>query len=366
VGIKNANHGWRYYMSVELLSITIGLVALCLIFIFFRKKTKGLDKNVDDSKTVEKPIATPFTWKQRLIKGLEKSRQEIWLKISQIASDSHQNTDEIEEILYSADLPPSIVSEILEKLPHLKNGLNEIQQTLYQVLFKKMSDGQAVTSLEKKNDTGPKVIMIVGVNGVGKTTTIGKLATKLKQQGNRVLVGACDTFRAAAVDQLQVWCDRANVDMLRAHKETDPSGVAYDTINKAYNENFDFCLVDTAGRLHTATNLMDELLKIKRVMQKIHPSAPHEVILVLDAITGQNAVKQALEFHKHIGLTGLILTKCDGSAKAGGAVSIVSELKLPIYYVGVGESVEDLDQFNLEIYLKALLGIESSDTQIST
>ncbi len=202
--------------------------------------------------------------------------------------------------------------------------------------------------------------MIVGVNGAGKTTTIGKLATKLKGQGAKVIVGACDTFRAAAVDQLQVWCDRAGVDMVRAKDGADPSGVAYDTVAKAFAENYDYCLIDTAGRLHTNQNLMDELAKTKRVMAKINPEAPQEVLLVLDAITGQNALKQAQEFHKALQLTGIIFTKCDGSAKAGSAVGIVDQLRVPITYIGVGETVDDLHLFDLDLYLKTLVGIEQA------
>jgi fused signal recognition particle receptor len=201
--------------------------------------------------------------------------------------------------------------------------------------------------------------MIVGVNGAGKTTTIGKLATKLKAQGAKVIVGACDTFRAAAVDQLQVWCDRAGVDMVRAKDGADPSGVAYDTVAKAFSENYDYCLIDTAGRLHTNQNLMDELTKTKRVMSKINADAPQEVLLVLDAITGQNALKQAQEFNKALQLTGIIFTKCDGSAKAGSAVGIVDHLKVPITYIGVGESVDDLHLFDLEDYLKTLVGLDA-------
>ena len=202
--------------------------------------------------------------------------------------------------------------------------------------------------------------MIVGVNGAGKTTTIGKLATKLKSQGAKVIVGACDTFRAAAVDQLQVWCERAGVDMVRAKDGSDPSGVAFDTVAKAYRENYDYCLIDTAGRLHTNTNLMDELVKTKRVMAKTSPDAPHEVLLVLDAITGQNALKQAQEFHKALSLTGIIFTKCDGSAKAGSAVGIVDQLRVPITYIGVGETVDDLHLFDMDLYLKTLVGLDTS------
>jgi fused signal recognition particle receptor len=198
--------------------------------------------------------------------------------------------------------------------------------------------------------------MVVGVNGAGKTTTIGKLATKLRSQGANVVVGACDTFRAAAVDQLQVWCDRAGAKMIRAKEGANPSGVGYDALLAAINDKADYCILDTAGRLHTKENLMDELSKSKNVLKKLDPNAPHQILLVIDAITGQNALRQAEEFHKTLGLTGLIFTKCDGSSKAGSAVSIVEQLKLPIAYIGVGETAEDLDIFKADDYLHALLG----------
>ena len=207
---------------------------------------------------------------------------------------------------------------------------------------------------QKKGET--KVIMVVGVNGAGKTTTIGKLATKLRLQGASVMVGACDTFRAAAVDQLQVWCDRSGATMIRAKEGANPSGVGYDALQAAINQKADYCILDTAGRLHTKENLMDELQKSKNVLKKLDPNAPHQILLVIDAITGQNALRQAEEFHKTLGLTGLIFTKCDGSSKAGSAVTIVEQLKLPIAYIGVGETAEDLDIFNIDDYLHALLG----------
>ena len=199
--------------------------------------------------------------------------------------------------------------------------------------------------------------MIVGVNGAGKTTTIGKLATKLTNQGAKVVVGACDTFRAAAVDQLQVWCDRSGAQMVRAKEGSNPSGVGYAALEKALNEKADYCILDTAGRLHTKGNLMDELSKSKNVLSKLDKDAPHQTLLVIDAITGQNALRQAEEFHKALNLTGLIFTKCDGSSKAGSAVGIVKNLQVPITYIGVGEGVEDINIFDLDEYLNALLSL---------
>ncbi len=310
---------------------------------------------------VEVPKApAKISWTQRLSLGLDKSRSEVWGKIGNLFSGEKPSLDEIEEVLYTADLPTGLVQELLTKLEKDGKGKSpdEIQSLVYQFMKEKMDPVQKNNHAPEAKST--KVIMIVGVNGAGKTTTIGKLATKLKSEGNKVIVGACDTFRAAAVDQLQVWCERAGVEMVRAKDGADPSGVAFDTVQKAFKEGYDYCLIDTAGRLHTNVNLMEELSKTKRVMAKIDPAAPSEVLLVLDAITGQNALKQAQEFHKALQLTGIIFTKCDGSAKAGSAVGIVDSLKVPIRYIGVGESVEDLHQFDLDLYLKTLVGLETT------
>jgi fused signal recognition particle receptor len=308
-----------------------------------------------------------LNWAQRLSLGLEKSRSEVWGKIGKLFSGDGPALDEIEEVLYTADIPTSLVQELLEKLEREGRGKEpqEIQRLVYSFMREKMQSVQQNIQDDVFNfQPGQKtrVFMIVGVNGAGKTTTIGKLATKLRSQGAKVIVGACDTFRAAAVDQLQVWCDRAGVDMVRAKDGADPSGVAFDTVAKAFRENYDYCLIDTAGRLHTNQNLMDELAKTKRVMTKIDPDAPQEVMLVLDAITGQNALKQAQEFHKALQLTGIIFTKCDGSAKAGSAVGIVDQLKVPITYIGVGETVDDLHFFDMDLYLKTLVGLPSEIT----
>lgn len=315
---------------------------------------------------IPKPEIPKVTWTERLSLGLSKSRSEVWGKIGNLFSGPAPALDEIEEVLYTADIPTGMVQQLLGKLEGEGKGKSagEIQELVYSFMKEKMAPVQqdihqdvfSFNEAEKKT----RVFMIVGVNGAGKTTTIGKLATKLKSQGAKVIVGACDTFRAAAVDQLQVWCDRAGVDMVRAKDGADPSGVAYDTVAKAFAENYDYCLIDTAGRLHTNQNLMDELAKTKRVMSKIHPEAPQEVLLVLDAITGQNALKQAQEFNKALQLTGIIFTKCDGSAKAGSAVGIVDQLRVPITYIGVGESVEDLHLFDLDLYLKTLVGLETT------
>lgn len=355
-------------LSPQVLIFILVIIGIALFF-FIKKKPVEKEPEIEDKKTaIEKiplqEVIPKISWSERLSLGLEKSRMDVWGKIGNVFSNGNASLDEIEEILYTADIPTALVQELLSKLDKQGKGKtpDEIQNLVFHFMKEKMEPIQhnihkdvfLFDDTEKKT----RVFMIVGVNGVGKTTTIGKLATKLKEQGARVLVGACDTFRAAAVDQLQVWCDRAGADMVRAKDGADPSGVAYDTVAKAYSEGYDYCLIDTAGRLHTNQNLMDELSKTKKVMNKIKPDAPHEVLLVLDAITGQNALKQAQEFNKALQLTGIIFTKCDGSSKAGSAVGIVDNLKVPITYIGVGESVEDLQLFELDLYLKTLVGLE--------
>jgi fused signal recognition particle receptor len=360
--------------SIGLILIGLLIVSLVIYFLFFRKKPRvpeipskapaiEVTPVIEEKKIAEIP---KVGWKERLSLGLSTSRSQVWGKIGNLFSGPAPQLDEIEEVLYTADIPTALVQELLEKLEKDGKGKSstEIQNLVFGFMKNKMEPVQDNIHHDvfefKAGGNKTRVFMIVGVNGAGKTTTIGKLATKLKSQGAKVIVGACDTFRAAAVDQLQVWCDRAGVDMVRAKDGADPSGVAYDTVAKAYAEGYDYCLIDTAGRLHTNQNLMDELSKTKRVMAKINAEAPQEVLLVLDAITGQNALKQAQEFNKALQLTGIIFTKCDGSAKAGSAVGIVDQLKVPITYIGVGESVDDLLTFDLDTYLKTLVGLETT------
>jgi fused signal recognition particle receptor len=357
--------------NLELVIAGLASIGGVITYLLLRSKKDSAprESDVEESK-VAAPAVTHapkkeiegISWAKRLSQGLAKSRQDIWGKIGGLFAGEKADLDSIEEVLYSADIPTSYVQSLLEKLEKEGKGKNpeEIQGIVFNFLNDKMAPIQANVNEDLfafKGNGSTKVFMIVGVNGAGKTTTIGKLATKLKAQGAKVLVGACDTFRAAAVDQLQVWCERAGVDMVRAKDGADPSGVAFDTVAKAFAENYDYCLIDTAGRLHTNQNLMDELAKTKRVMSKINSEAPHQVLLVLDAITGQNALKQAQEFNKALQLSGIIFTKCDGSAKAGSAVAIVDELKVPITYIGVGEGVEDLHHFDKDLYLKTLVGL---------
>jgi len=322
-----------------------------------------------------------ISWTERLKQGMARSRSEVWGKIGRLVSQQKINADtleELEELLYGADIGPAMVAEILQRLQEearkgpvgdtigfnkfirelIEQKMGEVQSNVDKSLYQFSGQGAGDNAGgEEIPHAGTRVIMVVGVNGAGKTTTIGKLATKFKEQGANVVVGACDTFRAAAVDQLEVWCERAGATMVRAKEGANPTGVAYDALQTAINARADYCILDTAGRLHTKGSLMDELKKTKSVLAKLDPAAPHETLLVLDAITGQNALRQAEEFHNTLGLTGLIFTKCDGSSKAGSAIGIVDKLKVPITYIGVGEGVQDLNLFNLHEYLDALLEV---------
>lgn len=360
----------------------VGVIALLfLVFLLIKTSAKkptlppiSEKKELTEEKlttvlpTEKKEEPKIISWKERLAKGLSRTRQEVFGKIDALITGnklSLDQIDELEEVLYTSDIGPQTVSDLISALQkQVKEkdlSSEELKRFLYQFLKEKMVGVQSNVDqalYDFKNNSGKtKVIMVVGVNGAGKTTTIGKLATKLKQQGANVYVGACDTFRAAAVDQLQVWCERSGATMIRAKDGADPSGVAYEALKQAVENKADYCILDTAGRLHTKTNLMEELTKTKRVLSKLDDSAPHSTLLVIDAITGQNALKQAEEFNQALSLTGLVFTKCDGSAKAGNAISIVNSLKVPIVYIGVGEQVEDLEIFNLDEYLESLLGV---------
>jgi len=320
---------------------------------------KTTDKITEPFKEVQAPT---ISWATRLSLGLGRSREQVWGKVVDLFKKDNLSEDEresLEEILYTSDLSPKLVDELME---HLKNqsAQADSMKSIFDFLKSKLAPVQsarAASALDKNVDGSTKLIMIVGVNGAGKTTTIGKLATRLQRSGAKVVVGACDTFRAAAIEQLEVWCQRAGVEMIKASHGADPSGVAYETFQKAKAQAADYCIIDTAGRLHNNSNLMEELKKTQRVLTKIDANAPHEVFLVVDAITGQNALRQADEFNKALNLTGLIFTKCDGSAKAGAGVTMVDNLKVPIVLIGVGEQVDDLDQFDADQYLNALLGM---------
>lgn len=295
--------------------------------------------------------------KETLDKGLEKTKTTFFSKLSKaIAGKSKvddQVLDNLEEVLISSDVGVVTTLKIIERIEArvLKDnylGTDELNSILREEIAGLLAETNAgnetdfTTPLNKK----PYVIMVVGVNGVGKTTTIGKMASQFKKSGKKVVLGAADTFRAAAIDQLQVWADRVGVPMIRQEMGSDPASVAFDTLKSAVAQNADVVIIDTAGRLHNKINLMNELTKIKRVMEKVVPDAPHEVLLVLDGSTGQNAFEQAKQFTKATEVTSLAVTKLDGTAKGGVVIGISDQFKIPVKYIGVGEGIDDLQVFN--------------------
>lgn len=262
--------------------------------------------------------------------------------------------DELEELLICADIGVGATEEILEKLrERVKNDRltdgEEVKAALREIMTDMVGEGSPLAL-----DSKPSVLLIIGVNGVGKTTSIGKIAAQLKGEGKKVVVAAADTFRAAAIDQLAVWCDRAGVDLIKQSEGSDPAAVVYDAISAAKSRSADVLIVDTAGRLHNKKNLMDELAKINRVISRELPDASRETLLVLDATTGQNAILQAKEFKNAAEITGLILTKLDGTAKGGCVFSIKGELDVPVKYIGVGEKIDDMQPFRADEFVRAM------------
>ena len=265
--------------------------------------------------------------------------------------------EELEEVLICADVGVGATEDIIEELrERIKDGRlkekDQIMDTLREILTDMIGEGQPL-----KLETTPSVVLVIGVNGAGKTTSIGKIANSLKRSGKKVVVAAADTFRAAAIDQLGVWCERAGVDMIRQSEGSDPAAVVYDAVNYAKNKQADVLLVDTAGRLHNKKNLMNELAKINRVIERELPGASRENLLVLDATTGQNAVLQAKEFRQAAELSGLILTKLDGTAKGGIVLSIKKELDVPVKFIGVGEKIDDMEPFDADEFVDALFSV---------
>jgi fused signal recognition particle receptor len=269
-----------------------------------------------------------------------------------------ETAESLEEILLMADVGVAATAEIVRGVQRRQRRGESLRDLVKQEMLRVLeaSSGSAASAVAAP--AGPRVILIVGVNGVGKTTTIGKLANQMRLEGRTPLICAADTFRAAAVDQLQIWADRAGVDIVRAKEGSDQAAVVFDAMTAAKARRRDVVLVDTAGRLHTRTNLMNELDKIRRVAGREVPGAPHEVLLVLDATVGQNGLAQAREFTTVAGVTGIVLTKLDGTAKGGIAVAIAHELKLPIRFVGVGEGVDDLLPFSPREYVDAIFQLK--------
>ncbi len=295
--------------------------------------------------------------KETLDKGLEKTNTTFLSKLSKAVAGKSKVDDDVldnlEEILVSSDVGVATTLKIIARIEARvardkylgTNELNEILREEIAGLLAETHSGEE-TEFTVPKAQKPYVIMVVGVNGVGKTTTIGKLAHQFKKQGFKVILGAADTFRAAAIDQLQIWADRVNVPIIKQQMGSDPASVAFDTLTSAVTQNADVVIIDTAGRLHNKVNLMNELTKVKRVMQKVVADAPHEVLLVLDGSTGQNAFEQAKAFTKATEVTSLAVTKLDGTAKGGVVIGISDQFQIPVKYIGVGEGMEDLQVFN--------------------
>ena len=306
--------------------------------------------------------------KETLDKGLEKSKESVLSKISHaIAGKSTVDDDvldNLEEALISSDVGVETTLKIIDRIQERVKrdkyiGTDEFNKLLVDEVAQMLAENEVIDirDFDAPLPCKPYVIMVVGVNGVGKTTTIGKLAYQYKQAGKKVYLGAADTFRAAAVEQLCIWGERVGVPVVKQQQGSDPASVAYDTVASAKANDADVVIIDTAGRLHNKINLMHELTKIKTVMQKVIPDAPHDVMLVLDGSTGQNAFEQAKQFTRATQVTSLAITKLDGTAKGGVVIGISDQFQIPVRYIGLGEKMEDLQAFHREEFVKSLLGV---------
>ena len=311
--------------------------------------------------------------KEELDQGLEKTKKSFFSKIATTVAGKSKVDDEVldnlEEVLVSSDVSVKTTLKIIERLEQRVKkekyvGVNELNNILKNEIIEMLSENniEDISNFETPSSTEPYVIMVVGVNGVGKTTTIGKLANQFKNNGKSVLLGAADTFRAAAVEQLTIWSERVGVPIIKQNMGSDPASVAFDTLQSAKANNTDVVLIDTAGRLHNKVNLMNELTKIKNVMQKVIPNAPHEILLVLDGSTGQNAIEQAEQFLKATEVNALAITKLDGTAKGGVLIGISDQFKIPVKYIGVGEKVDQLQVFNTNAFIESLFSGSSFNT----
>ncbi|MEY3585811.1 MAG: hypothetical protein RLZZ243_875 [Bacteroidota bacterium] len=305
--------------------------------------------------------------KETLDQGLEKTKQSFFSKIARVlVGKSHVDEevlDDLEEMLITSDVGVETTLKIIERIQARVSkdkvmGSDELNRVLREeiiaLLEENNSNQNGNLEIEKPADGNPYVIMVVGVNGVGKTTTIGKLAHQFKASGLKVVLGAADTFRAAAVEQLIIWSKRVDVPIVQQGMGADPASVAFDTLQSAKSQGADVVIIDTAGRLHNKVNLMAELTKIKRVMEKIIPGAPHEILLVLDGSTGQNAFEQAKQFSQATDINALAVTKLDGTAKGGVIIGISDQMKIPVKYIGIGEKMEDLQLFDRKLFVESL------------
>ena len=303
--------------------------------------------------------------KQDLDEGLEKTKKSFFSKIANTVAGKSKIDEEVldnlEEVLVSSDVSVKTTLKIIDRLEQRVKkdkyvGVSELNEILKTEISEMLSENniEDITGFDTPSLNEPYVIMVVGVNGVGKTTTIGKLAHQFKNNGKNIVLGAADTFRAAAVEQLTIWSERVGVPIVKQQMGSDPASVAFDTLQSAKAGNADVVLIDTAGRLHNKVNLMNELSKIKNVMQKVIPNAPHEILLVLDGSTGQNAIEQAEQFLKATELNAMAITKLDGTAKGGVLIGISDQFKIPVKYIGVGEKVDQLQVFNRNAFIDSL------------
>jgi fused signal recognition particle receptor len=303
--------------------------------------------------------------KESLDKGLAKTRESVFTKLSRVLAGKSKVDDDVldnlEEVLISSDVGVETTLRIIERIETRVArdkyvGSDELNRILREEIVALLEDNNTadVSDFDLPPRNEPYVIMVVGVNGVGKTTTIGKLAWNFKQAGKKVVLGAADTFRAAAIDQLEIWAGRVDVPIIKQKMGADPASVAFDTLKSAKASDADVVIIDTAGRLHNKVNLMNELTKIRNVMQKVIPGAPHEVLLILDGSTGQNAFEQAKQFTKATEVTALALTKLDGTAKGGVVIGISDQFRIPVKYIGIGEKMSDLQLFNRREFVNSL------------
>ena len=303
----------------------------------------------------------------KLKAGLGKTKDAVFGQINNVIKNCRKVDEdlleELEEIMITADIGVETTERIIDdlrdriKTDNIKDG-DEVKNVLCEILRGEVGEGEGLNLSSTMS-----VILVIGVNGVGKTTSIGKIANNLKKSGKNVIVAAADTFRAAAIEQLAVWCDRAGVELIRQNEGSDPASVVFDAIAAANKRKADVLIIDTAGRLHNKSNLMDELAKINRIISRELPDAARETLLVLDATTGQNAVMQAKEFKKAAEITGLVLTKLDGTAKGGAVFSIKSEVNIPVKFIGVGEQIDDMQPFDAESFVNALMAEPESDSE---
>ena len=296
----------------------------------------------------------------KLKTGLNKTKQSINEKINDVFSNfrkvDEEFLEELEEILIMSDIGIETSTQIIDKLrERMKKEKIEDEEEVKRVLREEMQEILEVTDNDLHLNTKPSIILVIGVNGVGKTTSIGKIANRLAKDGKKVVVAAADTFRAAAVEQLEIWANRAGAGIVKREEGVDPASVVYDAMKKVKEENADILIVDTAGRLHNKKYLMDELNKIQKVINKEMPEADKEVLLVIDGTTGQNAISQVKAFKQEADVTGLVLTKLDGTAKGGAVIGIVEENKIPVKFIGVGEQIDDMEVFNAEDFVKAII-----------